>query len=101
MTEEEWNAGWIRSIAVLFNGETLSTVDEMGRPLIDDTFLILLNSYHDAVSYKLPPSPHNRGWRNVLDTSNLECPFSNGPVETTPEIAGRSLRLMRESREDE
>jgi glycogen operon protein len=101
MSEEEWNAGWIRSIAVLFNGETLGCVDEMGRPLIDDTFLILLNSYHEAVSYKLPPSPHNRGWRNVLDTSNLECPFSNGPVETAPEIAGRSLRLMRESRQDE
>jgi glycogen operon protein len=101
MSEEEWNAGWIRSIAVLFNGETLGTVDEMGKPLTDDTFLLVLNSYHDAVSYKLPPSPHNRGWRNLLDTNNLESPFSNGPVEKDPEIAGRSLRLLRESREGE
>jgi isoamylase len=101
MNEEEWNAGWIRSIAVLFNGETLGCVDEMGQPLMDDTFLILLNSYHDAVAFTLPPTPHNRSWRNVLDTGNLECPFSNTPVEKAPEIAGRSLRLLRESREDE
>jgi glycogen operon protein len=101
MTEEEWNAGWIRSIAVLLNGETLGTVDEMGRPLTDDTFLILLNSYHEAVSYTLPPTLHNRGWRNMLDTSNLEAPFSNSPVETAPVLAGRSLRLLRESRVDE
>lgn len=101
MTEEEWNSGWIRSIAVLFNGETLDTVDEMGTPVVDDTFLILFNSYHDPVSYKLPPTPRNRGWRNLLDTSNLQNPFSNGPVERAPEIAGRSLRLLRESREDE
>ncbi len=101
MTEDEWNAGWIRSIAVMFNGETLGTMDEMGRPLTDDTFLILLNSYHEAVGYKLPPSPNGRGWRNMLDTSNLEYPFANGPVEDAPEIAGRSLRLFRESREDE
>jgi glycogen operon protein len=101
MTEDEWNAGWIRSLAVLFNGETLDTVDEMGRQLIDDTFLILINSYHDPVAYKLPPTPNNRNWRNVLDTGNLESPFSNGPVEKDLEIAGRSLRLLREARPDE
>jgi glycogen operon protein len=102
MTEEEWNAGWIRSLAVLFNGETLEAVDEMGEPLMDDTFLILLNSYHDAVVFTLPPSPNHRGWRNVLDTYNLECPFSDGPVEEkSPAIAGRSLRLLRQSREGE
>jgi glycogen operon protein len=101
MTEEEWNACWIRSIGVLFNGETLDTVDELGRPLVDDTFLLLLNSYHEAVGYKLPPTPHNRGWRNMLNTSNLESPFSDGPVEDAPEVGGRSLRLLRESREGE
>src|ERR1700692_1898058 len=76
MTEEEWNSGWIRSIAVLFNGETLDILDEMGRPIVDDTFLVLLNSYHHEVAYKLPPTPRNRGWRNMLDTSNLKTPFS-------------------------
>ena len=60
MTEEEWNSGWIRSIAVLFNGETLDCVDETGQPLTDDTFLILINSYHDAVAFTLPPTPNHR-----------------------------------------
>jgi glycogen operon protein len=102
MTEEEWNAGWIRSVAVLFNGETLDAVDETGQPLTDDTFLILINSYHDAVAFTLPPTPHQRSWHNVLDTANLEQPFSDGPAEEkSPSIGGRSLRLLRESRQGE
>jgi glycogen operon protein len=101
MTDEEWNSGWIRSIAVVINGETLGTVDEMGRPLVDDTFLVLINSYHDAVGFMLPSSPRNRPWRNMVDTGNLESPFSNGPVEPSLHVAGRSLRLLRESREAE
>jgi glycogen operon protein len=100
MTEEEWNAGWIRSVAVLFNGETLDAVDETGQPLTDDTFLILINSYHDAVAFTLPPTPHQRSWHNVVDTANLEQPFSEGPAEEkSPSIGGRSLRLLRESRQ--
>ena len=100
MTGEEWNSGWIRSIAVLFNGETLDCVDEAGQPLTDDTFLLLINSYHDAVAFTLPPTPNHRSWHNVLDTGNLEHPFSDGPAEDkAPSIGGRSLRLLRESRE--
>jgi isoamylase len=102
MTEAEWNSGWIRSIAVLFNGETLDCVDENGEPLTDDTFLILINSYHDAVAFTLPPTPNNRNWHNVVDTGNLEHPFSDGPAEEkAPSIGGRSLRLLRESRPGE
>ena len=33
MTEDEWNSKWIRSIGLMFNGETLNVVDDvMGRP---------------------------------------------------------------------
>jgi hypothetical protein len=38
----------------------------------------------------------------MLDTNNLKSPFADSPVEkAAPELAGRSLRLMRESRKDE
>ena len=85
MTEEEWNSGWIRSIAVLFNGETLDCVDEMGQPLTDDTFLILINSYHDAVAFTLPPTPNNRSWHNVVDTGKSGTPvFRRAGARTRP-----------------
>jgi hypothetical protein len=38
----------------------------------------------------------------VVDTGNLEHPFSDGPAEEkAPAIGGRSLRLLRESRPGE
>ena len=33
MTQEQWNTGWMRSLAVMFNGTTLDDADEMGEPL--------------------------------------------------------------------
>jgi len=96
MTREEWNTGWMRSLAVMFNGKTLGEVDEMGEAIEDDTFLILLNSAFDGVSYKLPPSPLNRGWERVMDTYDLENPFAPASMDGALDVAGRSVVLLRE-----
>ena len=61
MTQEQWNAGWMRSIALTYNGTTLDQVDVMGQPISDDSFLVLLNSYHDRVTYYLA-SVSTRAW---------------------------------------
>jgi isoamylase len=96
MTEAEWNSGWVRSLAIIFNGNTLDIVDEMGQPITDDTFLLLMNSHHEHVNYKLPESPKNVGWEMVLDTSKLEKAFREGAVEQDFDVYGRSVVLLRE-----
>ena len=95
MTQEQWNTGWMRSLAVMFNGETLNDADEMGEPVIDDTFLILLNSSGDNVTYTLPLSPQNRGWKLVMNTHDLEQPFDSSDGGAL-DVAGRSVVLLRE-----
>ena len=80
----------------MFNGNTLEQSDDLGQPIVDDSFLILVNSSHDAINYVLPLSPGNRGWKVVMDTSDLEHPFRNGPKEERFEVHGRSVVLMRE-----
>jgi glycogen operon protein len=96
MTPEQWNAGWMRSIAIMYNGTTLDQVDEMGQPIVDDSFLILFNSYHDCVSYTLPASPRGRGWTLIMDTHDLEQPFKNQPIDATMDVHGRSVALLTE-----
>ncbi len=96
MTPEQWSAGWMRSMAVLFNGNTLGEVDDMGQPIMDDSFLILLNSYHEGVTYTLPQSPQSRGWKLVMDTNNLDSPFGERTMEGALDVAGRSVVLLRE-----
>ncbi len=48
MTQEQWNTGWMRSMAVMLNGTTLGQTRRHGRAITDDTFLVMLNSYGDA-----------------------------------------------------
>ncbi len=96
MTQEQWNAGWMRSIALMYNGNTLDQVDDMGQPICDDSFLILLNSYHDCVTYTLPDSPQGHGWTLIMDTHDIEQPFKNEAREGQMDVQGRSVALLME-----
>ncbi|HUI84034.1 MAG TPA: glycogen debranching protein GlgX [Candidatus Binatia bacterium] len=96
MTREQWNTGWMHSLAVLLNGWTLAEADQMGEPITDDSFLIMLNSYGDKVTYTLPQSPLNRGWKLLMDTSDLEHPFGERFLDGSLDVAGRSVVILRE-----
>ena len=96
MTEEQWNTGWMRSLAVLFNGKTLGEINDLGEPVEDCSFLILLNSSAESVNYTLPQSPLNLGWKQVMNTNDLEDPFSEQQMDGSLEVAGRSVVLLAE-----
>jgi isoamylase len=96
MTQEQWNTGWMRSLALMLNGKTLGEADEMGEPIQDDSFLIMLNSSVDCVTYVLPQSPLNRGWKLMMNTHDLENPFSEQFLDGKLDVAGRSVVLLRE-----
>src|ERR1700749_3164670 len=89
MTEAEWNAGWVRSFAVLLNGNTLEEVDDVGRRGVDDSYLILVNAHHEAVSYNIPPSPRGHGWERIVNTANLDNAFERGRIGDQDEVAAR------------
>ncbi len=96
MTQEQWNTGWMRSLAVMLNGKTLGEPGEMGEPIQDDSFLVMLNSHGDCVTYTLPQSPLNRGWKLIMNTNDLENPFGERLLDGTLDVAGRSVVLLRE-----
>ena len=101
MTQEQWNTGWMRSLAVMLNGQTLGQVDQTGDPITDDTFLVMLNSFGDCVTYTLPQSPRNRGWKLLMNTNDLEDPFGEKLLDGTLDVAGRSVVILRELTEGE
>ncbi len=99
MTDEEWGAGWVRCLGVMLNGETLDHVDEKGEPVVDDTFLLLLNCHHEPIKFYLPPSPNSTDWEVVIDTCDPEQTFDRVLPPGKPiELARQALILMREMR---
>ena len=57
------------------NGESITDVDQRGQPLVDDSFLLLLNAHHELIPWTLP-THWARRWELVLSTVS-------GPTEGT------------------
>ena len=96
MTNEEWNAGWVRCIGVQLNGRTLDDLNGVGEPIRDDTFLILFNPHTEPIRFFVPRRP-GIVWELELDTTvpeELEHPVivSGEYYEMVP----RSTVLLRE-----
>ncbi len=78
MTDEDWNAGYARSLGLRLAGDAIAERDEKGRPISGATLLILLNSSHTPLAFTLPA--HKRGirWRPLLDTASLPDAEASG-----------------------
>jgi isoamylase len=72
MTPEEWNKGWVRCIGVRLNGRTLDDVNGIGEPILDETYLILLNPHHEPIRFYMPRVNHGTAWQLLLDTAEPE-----------------------------
>jgi len=94
MPEEAWGAEWTRSIALMLNGKTLEISDADGNPVRDDTFLLLVNAYHEGVQFTLPPPPNGNPWRRIMNTENIDDPFIPAKVGKKVIVGGRSIQLL-------
>ena len=98
MTEEEWNDGQSRLLGLHLVGDAIEEVDDEGRPVRDETFLILLNAHENAQPFILPLSEPPAEWEVVLDTRDWEVilpgrSFKEG--EPYP-LEGHTLALLRQ-----
>jgi glycogen operon protein len=69
MTDSEWRESQARSLAVYLSGQGLSETDDKGRPLTDDTFLVLFNSHDEQVFFRLPQFERTARWLMIMDTA--------------------------------
>jgi isoamylase len=97
VSDEEWNAGWVRAISLLLNGQTLQVTGENGEPVIDHSFLLLVNAAHQGVEFTLPPSPTGNPWVQILNTENIDDPFAQMAVAEKLIVGGRGLKLLHDA----
>ncbi len=97
MTEDDWNQGYVRCLGVRLAGDRIEEKDHLGNPILDDTFLLLMNAHHEPIEFTLPTPPANVPWQLVLDTVQDVIP-ANAPLITEGnryDLKGRSLAVMQ------
>jgi glycogen operon protein len=101
MSEEDWEAGFAKSLGVFLNGSSIPSVDSRGEPETDDSFLVLFNAHFEPIDFTVPPAWGER-WSIVLDTADALPPSIDPTVgqrvvkasETLP-VESRSLVVLR------
>jgi isoamylase len=100
LSDQAWSEGWNKSIGLMLNGKTLGVMDDEGNPVVDDSFLILVNAADQGVEYVMPGPPDGNPWRQVLDTENIANPFHDTLAESNVILGGRSIRVYADCAEE-
>src|SRR5207248_9865426 len=74
MAEEDWQAGFAKSLGVFLHGAAIQRPGERGEPQHDDSFYVVFNGHHEPLPFTLPPQTFGLRWMKVLDTSSDALP---------------------------
>lgn len=97
MNEEHWDQHFAKSLGVYLNGRGVHTQGPKGEHIIDDSFYVIFNAYHEALDYSLPPEKYGTQWTKVLDT-NQDIIAEEGESFEAGElirVEGRSVVLLK------
>ncbi|MBI3786055.1 MAG: glycogen debranching protein GlgX [Deltaproteobacteria bacterium] len=93
MTDRSWHADSVRALMVRFSGAAIGDVDRHGHPLVDDTFLLLLNAHETTLAFKLPKLRFDK-WTSLFDTGDLHWDRRRLPKGDAYRLRGRSMAVL-------
>lgn len=94
MTEEVWNAGYVRAFGVRLSGDAIPELDRRGNPIVGDTLVMFFNAHHESVDFVLPRHPNQTRWHLQVNTTTpltLTATYACGDVFT---VKPRSLAIF-------
>ncbi|MCW3115648.1 MAG: glycogen debranching protein [Segetibacter sp.] len=98
MTQENWLHDYAKSLGVFLNGRGIRTVGPKGEQIVDDSFYVIFNAYHDKLNYTLPPIKYGKNWTKMIDTSKTAVTNEEGRFAAGAEIIveGRSVVVLKQ-----
>ena len=69
MSDEDWESGYAKSVAVFLNGEGIREPDLRGERVTDQSFFLLFNGHHEAIEFTLPDLGAGEHWEVAVDTA--------------------------------
>ena len=94
MTDKDWEASHARSLAVFLNGKAIQAPDDRGRPITDDSFILLFNAHSEEVRWTIP-AEYGKAWRLVLDTAKLQPESDPAGVGARITTSARSVAVLQ------
>ncbi len=94
MNDKDWHAGYVRCLGMRLEGQMEDEVDEFGRRITGDTLLVLMNSHHEPIPFRLPEHAAEQHWQPVLDTAQRPL-FTRLRAGDLYPLQGRSLAVLR------
>ena len=104
MTQDDWTNPITRCVGLRLAGDAIQEPDVMGRRIVDDTFLVMLNAHHEPMGFTLPAHRNDIRWEPVLDTreptgqEGKAEPLGGGDVY---DMEARSVVVLRLRRDDD
>ncbi len=102
MSPADWWKGYARSVMMFLNGERLPYPDRRGRPILDDSFLLVFNAHHERLDFTIPPADYGTWWAVELDTALDDAAADAGDTFVPGDVltvAARSVLLLRRPHE--
>ncbi|MEW2545335.1 glycogen debranching protein GlgX [Streptomyces sp. NPDC047002] len=101
MGEADWARGDAHALAVFLNGDAITEPGPQGERIVDDSFLVLLNSHHEPVEFRMPGPAYGTGWRVAVDTAAPAAPDEEAslPAGGALKAEGRSLVVLLRPRQ--
>jgi glycogen operon protein len=97
MTEEDWESGFAKSVAVFLNGQGIPGLDVRGQRVIDDSFVLCFNAHYEPIEFTLPPTDFGAAWVTVIYTADTTTAENAKPVTAGATVAvdARSLMVLQ------
>ena len=97
MTAADWADSKRTTLTMLIAGEGVDALDDDGREVTDDSFLVIVHSGGEAVDFRVPWLPHRPPeWKVLIDTVVAEVPPASKMVQAGAllPVHGRSLVVL-------
>ncbi|MBT3149633.1 glycogen debranching protein GlgX [Streptomyces sp. CHD11] len=96
MTDDDWRRSDAHSVGVFLNGDAIAEPGPRGGRLVDDSFLLLLNSHWEPVRFRLPDASYGERWTALIDTADPDGTPDEAERKagTTLTVDARSLVLL-------
>jgi isoamylase len=99
LTDADWFDGDLRTLGMYLDGRGLRSRGPHGERIVDESYLLVLHSGDDGVSFALPGPPWADSYEIVIDTASLAgSSTASLPVESAVSLGPRSTLLLRVQR---